>query len=218
MENLLTFPQTLYKPLLLYIQSLLQEFDKIPQERREVLQNLASVIRQELQDSGQVKLIFICTHNSRRSHIAQILAQTAAYYYAIKGIYTYSGGTEATTFNPRAVRAMQQAGFVIETTGDEPNPVYLVKFADKQKSIKAFSKIYDAPENPSTSFIAIMTCSHADENCPIIPGANLRVAVHYNDPKDFDGTSQESAAYNERTREIGREMFYLFNCIAYNHQ
>jgi arsenate reductase len=204
----------LLKPLQTYITSLPQEFEQIPQERKETLGQVAAYIREKLQENGKVKLVFICTHNSRRSHMSQIWAQTAAYYYGISSVETYSGGTEATAFNPRAVKAMQEAGFAIEKTGEENNPRYQVTFTDGMQPMVAFSKVYDAPGNPDRDFAAIMTCSHADDNCPFIPGASLRIPVNYDDPKDFDGTPQEEAKYNERTRQIAREMLYLFSKVV----
>lgn len=88
----------------------------------------------------KAELIFICTHNSRRSHIAQVWAQTAATYYNVPNVVAYSGGTEATAFNPRAVKAMEEAGFKITKTTEGTNPVYEVRFSDDATFIKAFSK------------------------------------------------------------------------------
>jgi arsenate reductase len=159
-------------------------------------------------------LNFICTHNSRRSHISQIWAQTAAHVYGIKNVGTYSGGTEATAFNPRAVTAMKQAGFEINTKqNDGQNPVYEVKFSNDAAPLTIFSKKYDDPFNPNKDFAAIMTCSHADENCPVVTGATTRIALTYNDPKDFDGTPLEATKYAERVREIGREILYAFSNV-----
>ena len=58
-----------------------------------------------------------------------------------------------------------------------------------------------------------MTCSHADENCPFIPGAEIRIPVRYDDPKAFDGTDLMEAKYLERSKEIATEMLYVFSKI-----
>jgi arsenate reductase len=208
MQHLTTSP-SLLENLQLYINRLVGEFAQIPAERKEILEQLGNTIRQQLQANGKAQLVFICTHNSRRSHISQLWAQAAAYYYGIAGIETYSGGTQATAFNPRAVKAMQKAGFAVQKASEEGNPRYEVKFTEDMQPMQAFSKVYDAVENPVQDFVAIMTCSHADENCPFIPGASSRIPVNYNDPKDFDDTPQEEAKYDERTRQIAREMLYL---------
>ncbi|MCK4776283.1 MAG: protein-tyrosine-phosphatase, partial [Candidatus Krumholzibacteria bacterium] len=62
-------------------------------------------------------------------------------------------------------------------------------------------------------FCAVMTCSQADKNCPVVVGASMRVAIPYDDPKAFDGTDQEAANYDERCRQISREMLYLFSAV-----
>lgn len=195
------------------IDKLTSEFSQIPDERKAIIRQLADFVTKKSKDAPKVLLNFICTHNSRRSHISQIWAQTAAHYYGIKNVETFSGGTEATAFNPRAVKAMQDAGFEITTSKDGQNPVYKVSFAGDASPLTVFSKKYDDPFNPNKDFAAVMTCSHADENCPLVIGASARVALTYNDPKDFDGTPQEAAKYSERVHEIGREILYAFSQV-----
>ena len=71
-------------------------------------------------------------------------------------------------------------------------------------------KLYDDPSSPKNGFAAVITCSHADENCPFIPGAEARIALNYEDPKAFDGTDKQDQMYLERSRQIGREMLWAF--------
>jgi arsenate reductase (thioredoxin) len=208
-----TTAPTLYHPIENYIRTIQQEFHQIPKRRKELLSELSGYINSKTKANEPVRLTFICTHNSRRSHISQIWAQVAAYYYQIKGVETYSGGTEATAFNLRAVKAMAKVGFSIEKTGDENNPVYQVKFADGATPIQAFSKVYDGEGNPTQDFAAILTCSQADKTCPFIPGAEMRIAIPYDDPKEFDGTPQEETKYDERTQQIAREIFYAVSLV-----
>ena len=90
------------------------EFFGLGMEDRKILLNeLAIYIKETLTTKKEVQLVFICTHNSRRSHMAQIWAQTAAFYYDIRNIHTYSGGTQKTAFNSSAVKALQEVGFKI---------------------------------------------------------------------------------------------------------
>jgi arsenate reductase (thioredoxin) len=194
------------------IDKLVSEFSQITDERKAAISHLKMYIAQKKQEGKKILLNFVCTHNSRRSHIAQIWAQTAAHYYSIGNVETFSGGTEATAFNPRAVTAMKQAGFDIKTIKDDQNPVYEVRYSSDAPPLTVFSKKYNDDVNPKADFAAIMTCSHADENCPVIPGAK-RIALTYDDPKDFDGTSQEVAKYTERVHQIGREMLYAFSQV-----
>lgn len=188
-------------------------FGVIPATRRTILNELSNFVQAQLNSGKPVQLNFICTHNSRRSHISQIWAQAAAYYYDVKNVHTFSGGTGATSFNLRAVKAMREAGFELEAENTNENAIYNVSFADDVEAFQVFSKLYDDPANPKENFAAVMTCSDADENCPFIPGAEKRIALTYNDPKDFDNTAEEELKYRERVDEIGREILYAFSLI-----
>lgn len=190
-------------------EELLAERVLIPEARKELLNRLTSYLVQKLAANEPVSLNFICTHNSRRSHLGQIWAATAAAYFGLPNIATYSGGTESTAFNPRAVAALKQVGFQIENPGGG-NPHYQVHYASAAPPLVCFSKTFDDSVNPEKQFAAIMTCSDADENCPFIPGAELRLPLTYEDPKIADDTPEEAARYEERLRQIGREILYAF--------
>src|SRR5688572_3267176 len=110
------------------IEKLVSEFNQITDERKSTINHLKMYIAQKKEEGKKVSLNFVCTHNSRRSHISQIWAQTAAHYYGIGNVETFSGGTEATAFNPRAVEAMKRAGFDVAIIKDDKNPVYKVRF------------------------------------------------------------------------------------------
>ena len=194
-----------------YIKERLAEFNHIPQERLELLDEMSDWINEQLNQDLDINFIFICTHNSRRSHMAQIWAQTAAYYYHVPRVHCYSGGTEATAFNPRAVRAMLNAGFDITPESDDENPIYLVKYADDQEPLKCWSKKYNDPANPQQDFTAVMTCSAADSACPIVIGADERFAITYQDPQEYDDTPMEKEQYDKRCAQIATEMLYVFS-------
>lgn len=203
----------LYAGIVRNIEHCINDFDKIPEERKKTLRDLSRFIEKKMAAGEKASLIFICTHNSRRSHMAQLWAQAAAAYYGIPDVLAYSGGTEVTAFNSRAVKTMEEMGFQIKLTTEGENPFYDIRFSDDLPVIKGFSKKYDGVENPTHDFGAIMTCSHADENCPFVPGAEMRMTISFDDPKNFDGTSREAAMYRERAEQIGREMLYAFSNI-----
>lgn len=198
-----------------YCSTLESEFNLISEKRKELLQNLSEYILTKIKTDNGCKLNFICTHNSRRSHFGQIWAQTAAYWYKVENIKTYSGGTESTAFNKRSVAALARAGFEIENKGKgkEENPKYFVTQGENFHINSMFSKKYDHPVNPEKDFAAVMVCSDADENCPFIPGADKRFSITYEDPKAFDDTDKEKEMYDERCRQIAREMFYVFQFV-----
>lgn len=205
----------MYTKLKTYISELESDFISIPSSRKEDLRKVADYIRTKQENGKIAKLNFICTHNSRRSHLAQIWTAVAAAHYRVDGIETYSGGTEATAFNPRAVAALKRAGLEVENPGGD-NPLYKVWFDDDSDPMICFSKTFDDPFNPNSDFAAIMTCSDADENCPFVPGAEFRKPVTYRDPKESDGTDQEAEVYNERCRQIASEMFYMMTLLKVN--
>jgi protein-tyrosine phosphatase/arsenate reductase len=201
--------------LLNYCNHLESEFNRIDEERKQVLFEFSAYILRKKAINEVLKLEFICTHNSRRSHFGQIWAQTAALYFGISGIETFSGGTEASEFNKRSVAALLRAGFIVENSGlsKELNPRYFIKQGDGIQNNAMFSKVYNHQLNPKEDFCAIMVCSHADENCPFIQGAEKRFSIPYNDPKEFDGTDEEIEKYDESCKQIAREMFFTFDRV-----
>lgn len=204
----------LFPTLTTYITACLADFSHIPDERKAILAQIAAFVQTRVQANLPISLIYICTHNSRRSHYGQIWGATAAAYYGIPNVQTYSGGTEATAFNERAVAACQRAGFVItNTTPDAENPIYAVQFAENIPPITAFSKKYDDAANPQADFCAIMTCNSADAACPTVFGATARVSTTYEDPKAFDGQPEETHMYDARCRQIATENLYIFSLI-----
>lgn len=196
-----------------YVTNVAKEgFDAIPAERKARLRRLAEFVSDQRATGEPADLTYICTHNSRRSHMSQLWAATAAAWYGVDGVNTYSGGTEATAFNPRAVAALERAGFDIENPGGE-NPRYRVKYSPSAPAMECFSKKYDDAFNPADGFAAVMTCSAADKSCPVVMGAKVRVGIPYEDPKVADGTPEEAQRYDERCRQIASEMLYLFSQV-----
>ena len=184
---------------------------EVGEDRRVVLQPLVDYIQNKVEKGDIAHLNFICTHNSRRSQLSQIWARTAADYFGVPA-KCYSGGVEVTAFNERAVTSLKRSGFRVTSQGQD-NPIYAVSYSENRHPIRAFSKLYDDPENKAPGFAAVMTCSDADENCPFIPGTEARIPVRYEDPKAFDGTPEEADRYDERSRQIASEMFYVFSKI-----
>jgi len=186
---------------------------QISDERKAVLKPLIDFIQGKVLANKTINLNFICTHNSRRSHLSQVWAQVAAHYFNVKNVYCYSGGTEATAMFPMAAKALELAGLKINNLSDGDNPVYSIKYAENEHPIIAFSKTYDSEFNPKSEFAAIMTCNNADVGCPFIPGAEKRIPVKYDDPKAFDDTPQQAKKYTERSNQIASEMLYVFSQI-----
>lgn len=197
------------------INDIINQFSEknISAERIEVLKPLVDYIQKKRNDNETIRLNFICTHNSRRSHLSQIWAQTMAFYFGIKNIFCYSGGTEATAMFPKIAETLANQGFQVQKISDNENPVYAVKFSPNENPIICFSKTYNNDFNPKNSFGAIMTCNNADEACPMVFGAEARFPIKYDDPKAFDGTDLQTQKYTERSLEIAQEMWWVFLSI-----
>ena len=189
----------------------------IDAEREANLLDLAAWIEERHSDGLSAELIFVCTHNSRRSHISQLWTQAAAAHMGLNNVMTYSGGTEATAFNPRAVNALISHGFVIEESElvlNSDNIVYNTTFSTRAESIQSFSKRFDHETNPTADFAAVMVCSTADQSCPVVNGADTRISIPYVDPKRSDGTPDETATYLAKSEEIGREMVWMLKQVS----
>ncbi|MBO9702581.1 MAG: protein-tyrosine-phosphatase [Sporocytophaga sp.] len=204
----------LFQSIESYIQNAIRSFDSISVERKKTLETISQFVQEKLDAGKSTELIYICTHNSRRSHLGQIWGKTAARYYGITNINTYSAGTETTAFNPNAIKSIEKAGYkVSKSTGEEKNPQYSVTYDDKEVPIICFSKTYEDASIPKVNLCAIMTCTEADGNCPIIPGTELRISCSYVDPKAFDGTPQQEEKYDERCKQIAIENLYIFSLV-----
>lgn len=184
--------------------------ERISEERKRILQPLIQFISSKLSKNEEVRLNFICTHNSRRSHLSQIWAQTMAHHFGVKNVFCYSGGTEATAMFPKVAETLTNQGFEILKLSETENPVYAVKFAENEHAVICFSKKYNDDFNPKSAFAAILTCDSADENCPIVYGAEARIPIKYEDPKKSDGTPEMNETYFNRSLEIATEMKFVF--------
>lgn len=189
------------------------DFETITAERKIILQPLIDFIQDKATNRQEIRLNLICTHNSRRSHLSQVWAQTAAAHFNIKNVFCYSGGTEATALFPVVVKTLEQSGFKIKTIAAGNNPIYAIKYGENEHPIIGFSKTYDDDFNPHSEFAAILTCSQADGGCPFIAGAEKRIPITFEDPKAFDNTPQQAEKYQERSLQIATEMFYVFSQI-----
>lgn len=201
----------LFQEIVNLIESLKPE--TISDDRKAVLQPLTKFIQSKVSKNQEICINFICTHNSRRSHLSQVWAQTMANYFNIKNVFCYSGGTEATALFPVVAETLQNSGFQISTISKSENPVYSIKYSANNHPIIGFSKKFDDNFNPKSEFAAIMTCDSANETCPFVLGAEKRIPITFEDPKAFDNTPQQTKKYNERSLQIATEMFYVFSQI-----
>ena len=189
-------------------------FENISNDRKNNLQPLIDYIQGKVNSKKPVNLNFICTHNSRRSHLSQVWAQTSASFYNIDNVHCYSGGTQETALFPKVAETLENQGLQILKIADSINPIYAIKFDENCLPIIGFSKKYNDAFNPISNFAAILTCSQADEGCPFISGAEKRIPITYEDPKISDDTTEQTEVYKQRSFQIATEMMYIFSQIT----
>ena len=203
------FQKNMNNNILSRCEALAKNFKEIPTERKLLLEKLSGYLKAQINAGKPLQLNYICTHNSRRSHLGQVWAAVAAAYYKVENVSTFSGGTEATAFNINAINALSRAGFKIEKTSEDSNPQYKVWYSENDY-VSCFSKTFDHTANPTSDFVAVMTCSDAEDNCPFIPGCDLRIGTTYYDPKAFDNSPLQDEKYSERSNQIAMECLYVF--------
>ena len=201
-------------PVKKLIRSLEGEEFLIDEDRQTLLLSISEVIQEELKERGKAELIVICTHNSRRSQVGEVWLQAGSDHYNLQQVEAYSGGTEQTAFNPRMVKALTKAGFMINLFESGDNPIYQIQYSYAGwRERQLFSKKYNDSFNPTADFIAILVCDQADEDCPLVVGARHRFFVPYADPKKYDEQLNESFQYDLTVKEIGREFLFMLKNI-----
>jgi arsenate reductase len=129
----------------------------------------------------KVRVLFLCTHNSARSQMAEGLLR----HHADERFEAHSAGTEATHVRPLAVRAMEEAG--IDISGQE------------SKTLERYLK------EPFDYVITV--CDDANETCPFFPGAKSRLHWSFEDPSGAEGSEQERLEVFRRVRDgIGERL------------
>jgi arsenate reductase len=200
-----------FPALSLYCQSISSTFNAIPEERKIELKKISDFVVSKRSAHKPANILYVCTSNSRRSHMAQVWGQIASYYYNIDSIYTFSGGTEQTRVNVNATDALKRCGIEIYSNNQGDNPLRYVKVGPAVNSWALFSKKYTDTTNPTTDFAAILVCTEADKSCPIVDGADSRIGLPYQDPKEFDNSPMKADKYDERCKQIATEMFYIMH-------
>jgi len=185
-------------------------------DRMDLLDDVTYALKEQLRHEPKPMLVFVCTHNSRRSHFARVWAEVVQHQLTKRRnpFAMESAGTEATACNPRMVASLERAGFIIEKGAGGDNPVYSCRYTQNEDStpMKLWSKTLDDPAI-KRPLLAVMTCSDADQNCPFVPGALARIRMTYKDPKSSDDTPAEAQTYDERSAQIAGELHYVLSGI-----
>jgi protein-tyrosine phosphatase/arsenate reductase len=184
---------------------------EISEQRKAELAEIAKTIAEGLNDKP-ISLIFVCTHNSRRSVLAEVWASVFIEHFNLP-LKAYSGGTEVTAVHQNTLDCLKSLGFQLKYDSSKINPKVDIKISET-KSIITFSKVYHDEFNPQSNFFALMMCQHAAENCPFIPNALGRINLPYKDPKAYDNSPLKEKKYTETALLIGSEFRYMFGLVA----
>lgn len=127
------------------------------------------------------RVLFLCTHNSARSQMAEgLLRRLGGDRFEVA-----SAGTEATRVRPLAIRAMAELG--IDISGHES---------------KTLDRYLEQPFD-----LVVTVCDEANETCPVFPGATRRLHWSVPDPSKATGSeAQRLAAYRSARDEIRRRL------------
>lgn len=197
-----------------FVERALAGANDVPEDRRVVLREGAAFASERVKEGKPVRMVFICTHNSRRSHLGQVWAQVAAEVFGVPKVETFSAGTEATACNVRTVRALERAGLGVTVEREGDNPLYRLICGTEDESVTCWSKTLEDTSLPKDDFAALMCCGSADAACPLVTGATARVRLLYRDPKEADDTPEEAARYDERCLQIATEMLWMMREVA----
>jgi arsenate reductase (thioredoxin) len=123
----------------------------------------------------RARVLFLCTHNSARSQMAEGLLR----YLAGDRFEAMSAGTEATHVRPLAIRAMDEIG--VDISGQES---------------KTLERYLDEPID-----YVITVCDDANEACPFFPGEQNRLHWSFEDPSRAEGSDEERLEVFRRVRD-----------------
>lgn len=188
---------------------------EVSNKRVFLINEIVNYIYKKTSENKIPKLNFICTHNSRRSQFCQFWASFFSNYYNIK-CEVYSGGTVETEVHKSVLNNISDYGFNISFK-ECNNPIYSIKFKNQNLG-NYFSKFYYNFENPKNEFAAIMTCSDAENNCPVVEGSEIKFSLPYEDPKKYDKSKNEKNEYKKTSESIASEMNYLFKTIKIKNE
>jgi thioredoxin type arsenate reductase len=141
-----------------------------------------------LSSNPPVRVLFLCTHNSARSQMAEGLLRTRS-----EGLVeSYSAGTEVSEIRPLAVRAMAEMNIDIS---------------------HQYSKHLDQYQNQNFDYI-ITVCDRARESCPVFPGDPVQIHWSFPDPAAVEGTEEvRYTAFRETAVQLNTRIGFLLMMI-----
>lgn len=174
--------------------------------RLRALRSCGRALARAVQGSGSAVALAVCTHNSRRSQLAQVYLALALAEAGVADVRVDSAGTEVTAVASGIVGVLRERGFDVDGDYTVGNPRLAVR--GHGLALELWSKTLDEAltATDGAPVIAIMVCAAADDHCPYVPGAVYRARLPFDDPKRADHTPEAPAAYREAAEAIEAEM------------
>ena len=147
-------------------------------------------------------IVFICTHNSRRSQFCEAWSKVLANRYGLNISFS-SAGTTKTSVYKEVINSLKRAGVDINEKG--------ILNIEGKTSILYSKTLDDIKEN---KFISITNCTDAEKNCPLDPRSHLNLNIFYDDPKKFDGMENEKKEYDKTSVSIAAEINVIFKSLV----
>ena len=139
-------------------------------------------------ESNRERVLFVCTHNSARSQMAEGMLRA----WAGDRFEVFSAGTEATRVRPEAIAVMDEIG--IDITGHT------------SKTLEPFM---------GESFAWLVTvCDQAKEACPTIPGVAQQTHWSIDDPSVVEGDETARVEAFRAARDLLRDRIHMFILAA----
>tara|TARA_B100001079_G_scaffold142196_1_gene121790 strand:+ start:344 stop:916 length:573 start_codon:yes stop_codon:yes gene_type:complete len=179
-------------------------FSKINQynpekDKKNYLDDVVSKIEKILPITNNI--VFLCTHNSRRSQLCQVWGSILSKIYNIDLKFN-SAGTEKTEVHKTIFYCFSNVGIEIKDS----------KIFYGDLSLSLHSKVLE--EIQSDKFISIMTCSDAEKSCPSDSRSIRNISMIYQDPKIFDDTEKEREEYSKTSKLIAEELNYIIKNLV----
>ena len=124
---------------------------------------------------AKTRVLFLCTHNSARSQMAEGLLR----HLAGDRFEVHSAGTETTSVRPEAIEAMSELS--VDISGQES---------------KTLERYLGEPFD-----YVVTVCDDANEACPVFPGAENRLHWSFRDPSRAEGSEEERLEVFRKVRE-----------------
>ena len=190
----------MHSALAQYIEARTTEFGLVETDRRLRLDAIASYVRSKVRQQRAASLLFLGRHNSRRSHLAQVWAQTVAAWCEVGVVISYSAGVQPTRLAPAAVDALRRAGFVVDL-GQDPSTAKVSFRADAPPMI-CYAKDYEALQVPQRNWCAVSVDAGVAAGFPALDEAEERVVLPLEDPDD-----------DALCARVARDLLYAFTQV-----